>query len=248
MILHLHGVFFDDTRSESSSTSPQNISVSCEDDDLPTVETIVGFMNHVFEKAQLVIDSLIISLIYLERFLTVARFDNAGMTPRNWKTLLFMSLALASKMWDDLAMENGDLAVVWSPTSLQRINELERKLLETLRYNVKVSASEYTRYYFTLRELVSALQLPGDEVYQNALSKPLSSSDAAKLEALSSRYANRSIASIERLKLGRSRSEGAEEPQSSTFASVEEVMSNDRSSATQATGFVGMGGAVWKKK
>ena len=223
--------------------SPKNLSQDFMEQSLPSVDDIVKFMSYVFVTAQLVIDSLIIGLVYLERLLTEAAKDNAGLTPRNWKTLVFMSLALASKIWDDLAMENGDLAVVWRPTTLQRINELERRMLEVLRYNVRVGASEYTKYYFSLRELVTTLRLPGCELRPGgaAMMRPLKSVDAAKLAELTDRYAKRSLvtshAPVSILKRSKSENDadGEGSKNSNAIASVDEFV-GDGSVTRSASG------------
>ena len=75
----------------------------------------------------------------------------------------FHPVVLASKIWDDFSMDNSDFAVVWKPTTLKRVNQLERKVLELLRYNVSIPASDYAACYFKLRSLVTSLGLKEDE-------------------------------------------------------------------------------------
>ena len=77
---------------------------------------------------------------------------------------LFLPAVLASKIWDDFSMDNSDFAVVWKPTTLKRVNQLERKVLELLRYNVSIPASDYAACYFKLRSLVTSLGLKEDEL------------------------------------------------------------------------------------
>jgi len=48
--------------------------------------------------------------------------------------------------------------------TLQRINELERAMLGCLKYNVKVLASEYAKYYFLLRSMLIRSGLAGKDL------------------------------------------------------------------------------------
>ena len=74
---------------------------------MPSVNRIREFVNYVFTKAQLEIDGLIIAFIYLERLLATASRDGANLLyEKNWRTLCFVSLMLASKIWDDFSMDN----------------------------------------------------------------------------------------------------------------------------------------------
>ena len=114
--------------------------------DLPDPALIVKFISHIYKTAQMEIDSLIISLIYLERLLETGLETGLILLKHNWKTMVFTCLMLGSKIWDDLAMENKDLATLWPPITLKRVNQLERRALEALKYNVKVPASLYAKY------------------------------------------------------------------------------------------------------
>ena len=83
--------------------------------------------------------------------------------------------------------------------TLQRVNQLERKVLEVLRYNVSIPASDYAACYFKLRSLVSSLGLPEDELRMvRGQLRPMSSAEAYKFQALSERYQRSVGSSIER--------------------------------------------------
>ena len=83
--------------------------------------------------------------------------------------------------------------------TLQRVNQLERKVLEVLRYNVSIPASDYAACYFKLRSLVTSLGLPEDELNMvRGQLRPMSSAEAYKFEALSERYQRSVGNSIER--------------------------------------------------
>jgi hypothetical protein len=69
--------------------------------------------------------------------------------------------------------------------TLQRINELEVKVLSLLNYNVKVPASEYAKYYFLMRSMLikSGLGTIDDEFIT-----PLDVEGAKRLQQLTYQY------------------------------------------------------------
>lgn len=105
-------------------------------------------------------DTLIMSLIYVERLIKETN-GRVSPTPQTWKSILFSCMVLASKVWDDLSMWNVDFANVSmcsnskSQFSLKRINELEFSVLTCLNFSVKVNASEYAKYYYYIREMIT---------------------------------------------------------------------------------------------
>lgn len=60
---------------------------------------LIDFMKQVFDKMQLAVECVIISLIYLEKIVV-----HAGIELRycNWKPLMFTAILLASKFWEDI--------------------------------------------------------------------------------------------------------------------------------------------------
>jgi hypothetical protein len=93
---------------------------------------------------------IIISLIYMERFIF-----NTGVliNSRNWKRILFTSLIVASKIWDDDSFENNHFAQVFTHLKIGEINLLERTLLELINYKVYVKCSEYFKYFFIIKSI-----------------------------------------------------------------------------------------------
>jgi hypothetical protein len=51
---------------------------------------------------------------------------------------------------------------VYPSFDLQRVNTLELALLEALQYSIRVSASEYAKYYFHLRSVMTRLGLSNE--------------------------------------------------------------------------------------
>ena len=103
------------------------------------------------------------SLIYVERLLKTTK-GGIRLTYKNWMSVIFSSMVMSSKVWDDLSMWNADFSQVCTSFTLQRINELELAMLNALRYDVKVKASEYAKYYFLLRSMLMKSGLGGDHV------------------------------------------------------------------------------------
>lgn len=153
----------------------------------PSLDEITSFYRDVFNRAQMESDCVIMSLIYVER---LVKCTAGQLRPRasNWRSIIFSSMVLASKVWDDLSMWNGDFSQTCPAGvtfSLQRINELELAVLEALGYVVKVLASEYAKYYFLLRSMLIKSGLAGDEMKE---ANPLDVDGARRLQAVSSKY------------------------------------------------------------
>mmetsp|Transcript_43594 Transcript_43594/g.105713 ORF Transcript_43594/g.105713 Transcript_43594/m.105713 type:complete len:198 (-) Transcript_43594:74-667(-) len=147
---------------------------------VPSLEEVIKFYEAFYKRSQMEHDTIITSLIYLER---VIKLTDGVLTPdpENWHSLLFSCMVLASKVWDDLSMWNIDFSNVSANTeglssfTLRRINQLEIELLKVLRFDVKVPASEYAKYYFLLRSMLIKSGLADD-----LRSKPLT----PKIESL----------------------------------------------------------------
>ncbi len=125
----------------------------------PTLEEISQFYEAFYQRSQMEHDTIIFSLIYIERLIKSTNGILAP-TPQNWRSLLFSCMVMASKVWDDFSMWNYDFANVTAHTTgftmftISRINELELALLKSLKFNVKVPASEYAKYYFLIRNML----------------------------------------------------------------------------------------------
>lgn len=102
----------------------------------------------------------------------------------NWKSILFASMVMASKVWDDLSMWNADFSHICGSFTLARVNQLELAMLDALSFNVTVAASEYAKYFFHLRSMGARLGLSG----QAGLDSPLSLTSARKLSMLTEQY------------------------------------------------------------
>jgi len=133
--------------SEAENSPPRRV-VAQASDGLPSVSEVATFLYTIFSTAQCSVDCTIVCLIYLERF---TKTSNLTLTAKNWRSLTATSMLLASKVWDDLSMVNADFATFLGYT-LEQINGWEKSFLSGMKYDVRVSASQYAKYYFDLRE------------------------------------------------------------------------------------------------
>ncbi|CAI5742361.1 unnamed protein product [Peronospora destructor] len=156
-------------------------------DVVPTLSEIETFVKHVFSRAQMESECIIMSLVYVERLLK-ATSGFLQLRGENWRRLVFCSMVMASKVWDDLSMTNADFSKIWPELSLKQINELELVYLSAVEYNVRVSAVSYAKYYFHLRSMCASMGLL--EAFDE--SAPLNLDGARKMQVLSEEYQERS--------------------------------------------------------
>ncbi|KAH9501856.1 hypothetical protein DERF_012665 [Dermatophagoides farinae] len=146
----------------------------------PDFRTIYRFIRTLFNAAQLSSECAIITLVYLERLLTYAEID---IVPCTWRRIVLGAILLASKVWDDQAVWNVDYCQILRDSSIDDMNELERRFLEMIQFNINVPSSVYAKYYFELRELAEKNDLLSNPATQ--LAEQLTEQRAFKLEALS---------------------------------------------------------------
>ena len=58
----------------------------------------------------------------------------------------------------DLSMWNSDFSQIVPGYDLERLNKLELRMLEALKYDMKVPAGQYAKYYFILRTMADDLR------------------------------------------------------------------------------------------
>lgn len=63
------------------------------------------FMKSVIDKMQLATECIVISLIYIEKLMATSKIEIRSV---NWKPLIFTSILLASKFWEDINFWNVD--------------------------------------------------------------------------------------------------------------------------------------------
>eukprot|EP01038_Epipyxis_sp_PR26KG_P011696 gene11696-15659_t len=151
---------------------------------VPSLATVRDFFMLIFSKSQLENDCIIMALIYCERLVKETK-GHLSIRYDNWKSIVFACLVMASKVWDDLSMWNVDFSHVCPSFDLHRVNTLELAMLDALKYIIRVSASEYAKYYFHLRSMMSRLGLHENEA--NWIT-PLDVAGARKLQLSTEKY------------------------------------------------------------
>jgi hypothetical protein len=58
---------------------------------------------------------------------------------------MFICMLLASKIWDDFSVHNGDFASLFDDIPITNTNEMELHLLLLFGFNVEVSIKKYFR-------------------------------------------------------------------------------------------------------
>jgi hypothetical protein len=152
--------------------------------EIPSVDQIARYLREIFRTAQCSVDCTIVCLIYVERLMATSGLQ---LTVRNWRSLIAIGMLLASKVHDDLSMVNADFAV-FLPFTVEQINNWERQFLAGIKYDVRVSAAHYTKYYFDLREK-AIRHFAGELVTEDV--GALDVQRAERLEVLSSKVQRR---------------------------------------------------------
>eukprot|EP00002_Diphylleia_rotans_P011000 TRINITY_DN2181_c0_g1_i3.p1 TRINITY_DN2181_c0_g1~~TRINITY_DN2181_c0_g1_i3.p1 ORF type:complete len:261 (+),score=45.66 TRINITY_DN2181_c0_g1_i3:122-904(+) len=117
---------------------------------VPSVDSVHRFQNCILQVSRTSCDVSIVSLILLKRLI-----ERTGVTfrPQNWKQILLAATIVACKTWgdDEVRFVNADVSAVTGVTefAVSEINEYERVFLSYIKYDVSVSRSLYSHYYFT---------------------------------------------------------------------------------------------------
>jgi len=93
---------------------------------------------------QLTNEVALLALIFLER---VIKKGGVQMLPFNWGPLLFISVVLAAKYWEDILYWNIDFVSGLALYPLKSINQLESTFLGLCEYDLYVSKELYDLYY-----------------------------------------------------------------------------------------------------
>ena len=136
-----HAVFRDSSNLFTSLIRPSLSLVSVQE-----------FINEFYVKAQLEFESLIVTLIYIDR-LQLGTYGELCIMQHNWQSILFAAMHVSAQMWDDFAMINADVASVFSQFPLKRVNELEVAFLCAMNYHLNIEAAEYAKYFYHIRKV-----------------------------------------------------------------------------------------------
>ena len=118
---------------------------------IPTTEDIMDFMEALYNCVQFSPECCIICLMYIYRIIALT---GLSLQETNWRPLIFVSLMVSQKIWDDNVLPNGDFSIIYPFFDNEQLNELEIKFMEIIQYNVYVTLSNYMTFYLNLRALV----------------------------------------------------------------------------------------------
>jgi hypothetical protein len=117
----------------------------------PTIDEIIDFIEALYNCVQFSSECCIIGLIYINRIIALT---GLSLQNTNWRPLIFVSLMMSQKIWDDRYLSNGDFSSIYPFFEKEDLNLLEMKFLEIIQYNVFVKLSIYMTFYLELRMLV----------------------------------------------------------------------------------------------
>jgi hypothetical protein len=134
---------------------------------------VFRFMKESFQLALWSPECNIIALVLITRLVASTE---VVLNRNNWDKILMCSLMLAQKIWDDTPLSNVDFPAIWQNVypdeviDVAVVNRMEKLFLSLLSYDVHVSRTTYTQFYFELRDLSEnefALQPLSEEAGHN---------------------------------------------------------------------------------
>ena len=134
----------------------------------PDPQSIFEFCANIMILTKMEKETIILSLIYIERLIFNTGFI---INSRNWRKILFISLIIASKIWDDDSLENFHYSQIFTHLKVGEINLLERTFLELINYKSFVKFSEYMKYYFAIKNLAFKYNFNGEKMVPVSVEK-----------------------------------------------------------------------------
>jgi len=116
--------------------------------ELPDVNTVESYVKSIFKIGQLAPESLVMAVAYFKRISEEKKFL---LSTYNWRRAILECLILASKVWEDQAVWVVDFIDLFPLTTAHDLNQLEKKMLGLLGFDVSLKASDYAKIYFDLR-------------------------------------------------------------------------------------------------
>jgi hypothetical protein len=140
---------------------------------LPSVDEITYFVGSIVGVGELAPQSCIMAIAYLSRIRPKLHIHLL-----NWRRVVLSSLILGCKVWEEHPVFNTDFNELFPEMSGKLLGQLEKHLLNLLRFNVGLTGSEYAKYYFELRDMSPAAFAAHDN--------PLTDDEIQRLEERSS--------------------------------------------------------------
>ena len=132
---------------------------------------MINYIEALYNCVQFSSECCIICLIYINRIIALT---GLSLQTTNWRPMVFVSLMISQKIWDDKYLSNGDFSYIYPFFEKNQLNILEMKFLEMIQYNVYVKLSVYMTFYLELKALV----------FENPVNKALTRFEVKKMEHL----------------------------------------------------------------
>uniref|UniRef100_A0A6B2LJT0 Cyclin N-terminal domain-containing protein n=1 Tax=Arcella intermedia TaxID=1963864 RepID=A0A6B2LJT0_9EUKA len=113
-------------------------------------KAILEFLMKIEKQLQLPCEVYTIAIIYMDR---VATHSGVFLKDVNWKRIFLAALIVSAKFMLDEKVENCDF--VFIIPDIKDINNLERRFLCHLQFDLYVESSYYHLYYFSANSMVS---------------------------------------------------------------------------------------------
>ncbi|KAH7823332.1 putative Cyclin fold protein 1 [Monocercomonoides exilis] len=120
---------------------------------VPDFIRVYKFVYSLFRRAQIEPECLIAGMVYLESFLSAGKNKGLILTGLNWERVVFTSLMVASKAWDDVSCSTKSFAICSNGSiGLSELCRMERIFLEHLDYRLYLTADTYRVVYYDLKK------------------------------------------------------------------------------------------------
>mmetsp|Transcript_7592 Transcript_7592/g.11258 ORF Transcript_7592/g.11258 Transcript_7592/m.11258 type:complete len:577 (-) Transcript_7592:471-2201(-) len=119
-----------------------------------SLESVKSMFSTIHHDTQMEYECMVVALIYMER---IPRITNREfrICMLNWKYVMFTCMLLASKVWDDFAMNNASFASIFE-YDVRTVNALEMQLLLLFSFDIEISRKEYFSQDEAIKQLILA--------------------------------------------------------------------------------------------
>eukprot|EP00939_MAST-03C_sp_MAST-3C-sp1_P001647 g1647.t1 len=115
----------------------------------PSLQSVCAFISALHYDAQLETEIIMYGFILLLSILHKGKSRGLELCPMTWRPLLYVSLVISSKLYDDLSMINGSFAVVMRKRhmDLQQLNQMEiAVMVHILKFSTVCSFDTYKAF------------------------------------------------------------------------------------------------------
>jgi len=114
----------------------------------PSVDELTYFIGSIVSVGELAAQSCIMAVAYISRIK-----GKLHIHAKNWRRVCLSALILGCKVWEEHPVFNTDFGDLFPEMSGKLLGQLEKMLLNLLKFEVGLTGTEYAQYYFELRDL-----------------------------------------------------------------------------------------------